>query len=243
MNKHLVKVSLALLSAVFILGCQDMGTGVVASDGQGPQFGGVKHPGPHNKDDDGSGGGGLIYDRPGGLNDSDGYTCDGGAAIIADDPSFGQVTWGNIRRTDNHIHGTFQLSGLSIPEGRYQIVGSQDALCGVDFRLRNGHSTWVDLDGNGGGATVGLTFGSQAQIPVGHAPGKHKLWLTIRGPGIEDPNAGQPESGLKPGDLFQKADGTLLDGPEGDENTMLLPLQVVLRSTAVEVVIKKHKGH
>ena len=38
MKKHLVKLSLALLSAVFILGCQDLGTGVVASDGPGPQF-------------------------------------------------------------------------------------------------------------------------------------------------------------------------------------------------------------
>ena len=38
MKSNLAKVSVALLSAVFILGCQDLGTGVVASDGAGPQF-------------------------------------------------------------------------------------------------------------------------------------------------------------------------------------------------------------
>ena len=38
MKLNLTKVSLALLGAVFVLGCQDVGTGVVASDGPGPQF-------------------------------------------------------------------------------------------------------------------------------------------------------------------------------------------------------------
>ncbi len=38
MKSNLTKLSLALLSAVFVLGCQDVGTGVVASDGPGPQF-------------------------------------------------------------------------------------------------------------------------------------------------------------------------------------------------------------
>ena len=38
MKAHLTKVSLAILSAAFVLGCQDVGTGVVASDGPGPQF-------------------------------------------------------------------------------------------------------------------------------------------------------------------------------------------------------------
>ena len=36
MKSSLAKVSLALLSAVFVLGCQDMGTGPVGPDG--PQF-------------------------------------------------------------------------------------------------------------------------------------------------------------------------------------------------------------
>ncbi len=37
MKKHLAKLSLALLSAVFVLGCQDQGSGVVGVD-LGPQF-------------------------------------------------------------------------------------------------------------------------------------------------------------------------------------------------------------
>ena len=36
MKAHLTKVSLALLSAVFIFGCQDLGSGPVGPDG--PQF-------------------------------------------------------------------------------------------------------------------------------------------------------------------------------------------------------------
>ncbi len=38
MNAHLTKVSLGLLSAVFILGCQDLGSGPVGPDGLAPQF-------------------------------------------------------------------------------------------------------------------------------------------------------------------------------------------------------------
>ncbi len=38
MKPNLTKLSLALLSAVFILGCQDLGTGAVEADGLEPQF-------------------------------------------------------------------------------------------------------------------------------------------------------------------------------------------------------------
>ncbi len=38
MKSDLTKLSLALLSAVFILGCQDLGTGAVEADGLEPQF-------------------------------------------------------------------------------------------------------------------------------------------------------------------------------------------------------------
>ena len=38
MKSHLTKISLAVLSTVFLLGCQDLGTGVVESDGLGPAF-------------------------------------------------------------------------------------------------------------------------------------------------------------------------------------------------------------
>ena len=39
MRVRLTRVSLALLSATFLLGCQDLGTGVEAPDGLVPQFG------------------------------------------------------------------------------------------------------------------------------------------------------------------------------------------------------------
>lgn len=38
MKTHLAKVSLALLSAALVLGCQDQGSGTVGPDGLGPQF-------------------------------------------------------------------------------------------------------------------------------------------------------------------------------------------------------------
>ena len=61
MKSDLTKVSLALLSAVFILGCQDLGTGAVGPDGLEPQFakGGIKGP------PDGGGGGGGGKENPG----------------------------------------------------------------------------------------------------------------------------------------------------------------------------------
>ena len=53
MKSNLTKLSVALLSAVFILGCQDMGSGPVGPDGLVPQFakGGKK----------GGGGGAATY--------------------------------------------------------------------------------------------------------------------------------------------------------------------------------------
>ncbi len=53
MKAHLTKVSLALLSTVFLLGCQDMGSGPVGPEGLGPEF--THKNGEHGKpgkDDD-----------------------------------------------------------------------------------------------------------------------------------------------------------------------------------------------
>ncbi len=56
MKAHLTKVSLALLSTVFLLGCQDLGSGPVGPEGLGPEF---THKGdPHGKP--GGGGGDPI---------------------------------------------------------------------------------------------------------------------------------------------------------------------------------------
>ena len=56
MKSHLAKVSLALLSAAFVLGCQEQGSGPVGPEGLGPEF---THKGPdkvHGGPKDGGGG-------------------------------------------------------------------------------------------------------------------------------------------------------------------------------------------
>ena len=54
MKTDLTKISLALLSAVFVLGCQDLGPGPVGPDGLVPQF---HHSDGHKKGGGGGGGG------------------------------------------------------------------------------------------------------------------------------------------------------------------------------------------
>ncbi len=56
MKAHLAKLSLALLSTVFLLGCQEQGPGPVGPDG--PQFHGTACEKHHKKDDGCEGGGG-----------------------------------------------------------------------------------------------------------------------------------------------------------------------------------------
>ncbi len=263
MKAHLTKVSLALLSTVFLLGCQEQGSAPVGPDG--PQF---DKPGTLNKTECDEVGGvfdekkhchageepapvdGAFYVSPGGKGE--GYTCAGGAKKTGG-RIFGQVTWKNIRRQDNHIHGDITLSGLSdaingapgfVAGGTYQIVGNQDALCGgdpsiVDFHLRHGHHTFRKIDATGAReATIGLTFGSEDQLSEGHEPGTHQLWLTIRGPGVLwNPKDDPPPHRV--GDVYHDDFGNLLDALNGKP---LVPA-MVLRSTAVVVVIKKHSGH
>ena len=62
MKSHLAKVSLALLSVVFVLGCQDQASGPVGLDGLGPQFAKKCPSPPCAKDDDGGGGGPTVAD-------------------------------------------------------------------------------------------------------------------------------------------------------------------------------------
>ena len=253
MKAHLAKVSLAVLSTVLLLGCQDMGSGPVGLEGLGPEFAAPPCKGPNKNDPNCPGTTDtdkvrLLYLSPGVENT--GYTCDGGAKFSPEDPTFGQVTWGNIRRQDNHIHGDITLSIKDAPgfvaDRTYQIVGNQDALCGsnpslVDFHLRHGHTTFRFIDNSGAReATIGLTFGSEKNppIPAGHEPGTHQLWLTIRGPGVLWKEEDNPH---RVGDVYHDEDGNLLRSLGGE----IIPDSelMVLRSTAVVVVIKKHSGH
>ncbi len=55
MKAHLAKVSLALLSTVFLLGCQEQGSGPVGPEGLGPEF---THKEGHTKGGGGGGSGG-----------------------------------------------------------------------------------------------------------------------------------------------------------------------------------------
>ena len=178
MKAHLAKVSLALLSAAFLLGCQDQASSPVGLDGLGPQFGG-----PHAVH--GSGGDGVtvsLFNSPG--VEGIGFTCAGGAKITT--TMVGQVTWEKVRRKDSHIHAIVELRGVT--SGDYLIFGNQDKLCErtppiVDFALRPNHATSVTVDGTGDAdVRIALTFGSEDRIPAGHAPGSHQLWLTITGP-------------------------------------------------------------
>ena len=95
MKSNYVKVSLALLSAVFILGCQDLAP--VGPDGLVPQFGKVKNcdpPDPHPScegDDSGSGG-----DNPG--SPFYAYTFTNGPLTMDLEPAGARPTVGNSQQ-------------------------------------------------------------------------------------------------------------------------------------------------
>ncbi len=61
MKAHLTKVSLALLSMVFLFGCQEQGSGPVGLEGLGPEF--THKNGEHGKGGGGGGGGKGPRDR------------------------------------------------------------------------------------------------------------------------------------------------------------------------------------
>ena len=215
----------ALFGVALLLGCQDVGTGVVASDGPGPQFNKPfridkatceAQPGFIFDETTGhchAGEAGDPVVDPGTLFENEPFTCGGG--VIPAGSSKGTVNF-NQPRGDSHMHANVQLRGA--PEGDYDIFGNQELVCiidfsnNVDFDLRPGHHTTVTVGANGKGkARIGLDFGGvptplpKINDPLSHAPGAHQLWVT-------------------------------LVGTSGDA------LDVVLRSTAIEVVIPEHGG-
>ncbi len=84
MKAHLARVSLALLSTVFLLGCQEQGSGPVGPDG--PQFHGTACE-KHHKKDEGCGGGG----GGGGKDIPVGVTVDGGMNTGTEPPQLMQL--------------------------------------------------------------------------------------------------------------------------------------------------------
>ena len=171
--------AIALAAAASLTGCADNPAGPDAQAGA-----------------DGGGGGdhaGLVYL-------STGYTCGGGADDTSVGP-FGTVNFYDLRG-DSHVHARVQLAG--VPEGLYEIRGNSEEVCGadvVDFDLRPLHDTSITVGANGNGnAIIGLTFVTETPGPAPdrlafspvdllamHAPGPHKLWLTIIGPGPTGP--------------------------------------------------------
>ncbi len=83
MKAHLTKVSLALLSTVFLFGCQEQGSGPVGPDG--PQFHGTACEKHHKKDAGCEGGGGGGKDIPVGV------TVDGGMNTGTEPPQLMQL--------------------------------------------------------------------------------------------------------------------------------------------------------
>ena len=63
MKSHLTKLSLALLSAAFLLGCQEQGSEPVGPESQGIQLDKKSgNPPVHHHDDDGGGAEGILVD-------------------------------------------------------------------------------------------------------------------------------------------------------------------------------------
>ena len=178
-----------LLGVAFLLGCQEQASSPVGLEDLGPQFGGPQHPGPHGGGGGGGGGGGdddpgSLFNSPGTLGT--GFTCAGGAEITGGD-TFGKVKWSQLR-DDTHVHANVLLR--DVEPGLYLFFGNQKEVCDVgtvDFDLRSpGHAISVMVGNNRKAkARIGLTFGTNDRnvgVPAAHAPGPHKLWLTITGP-------------------------------------------------------------
>ena len=192
MKAHLAKVSLALLSAAFLLGCQEQGSEPVGPEG--PQF-----DKPNNETcsegfalEDGHCYGAEVnqklievdlFEDVTGRN----FTCEFGATNTGD--SFGKVGWQTDRihvgeaalPASDHIHFQLQLTG--VPAGDYTIFGNQAGDLNCD--QTNGEAVdigTVKVKKNGKVVTPGIL---QFEFPRHDAGGLNPthVWLTISGPG------------------------------------------------------------
>ncbi len=107
MKAHLTKVSLALLSTVFLLGCQDMGSEPVGPEGLGPEFT-HKNGAEHGKGGGGGGGNSEAFelDLAGGMTTT-GFDVGGTSSIFAlqsnDFPEVIELDFGDYKITDCEI--------------------------------------------------------------------------------------------------------------------------------------------
>ena len=160
-----------LLGAVFLLGCQDRGSGPVGPEGLGIQADktGVKHNHGGGGGDGKKGGGGKAL-----LFDSD-ATCADGATNTGGE-SFGHVSWGKVfvgeaANGDDHVHFKLQLKDV-VPDV-YTIFGNQ-----TENGCAGGFIRTFTVKRNGQGSASG-----QFNFPV-HDPGSTaKVWVTVSGLG------------------------------------------------------------
>ena len=129
MKSNLTKVSLALLSAVFVLGCQDVGMGVVASDGAGPQFDKRGDPGALC-----GGAGGPVRDEKGHCH-GDEETTEGPVYTVKVTSVTNDIFSVGTNITDGEVDGLYEASGFG-PQTmgfRLNISSILDGVtCGVD---------------------------------------------------------------------------------------------------------------
>ena len=118
MKSNLTKVSFALLSAVFILGCQDVGTGVVAADELAPQFAKEKKGKPDN-----TGGGGGVK---GTVSLDDGMMTTTGPLALP-----GKIDANTVTLNANNFGGTIEVD-FDAGQDCDVIVG-ENGNNGVDF--------------------------------------------------------------------------------------------------------------
>ena len=105
MKAHLTKISLALLSAAFLLGCQEQGSEPVGPEGLGPEF---HHGKGSHADGGGDGGGG---DNPGSLFYEYTFT---GDITTAPSPADARSTVGNDEGGEIRLH---QRAGNDFTDG------------------------------------------------------------------------------------------------------------------------------
>ncbi len=134
MKAHLAKVSLALLSAAFLLGCQEQGSGPVGLEGLGPEFG---HKDSHNPGGGGGGDGGGGTGRA--VAD---VTITGG--MVTDDPESQPV---NLSENDNTLKINASAFDIAEIELRISLTTTLAAEIGACTMNREGTGKEASLFG------------------------------------------------------------------------------------------------
>ncbi len=169
--------SVALVTAAFLLGCQDSGPVGPDTEIGGPNFENQRNPKPHGGDT----GGGNLFDSPS-------FTCAGGA-VTNTGATFGNVSWagkvfvGAAANGDDHVHYKVHLRNVTV--GTYTIFASQAEDPNCDGTAAGGIPTGaidigtVTVNNKGQGRVRG-----QFNFPRHDAGGlTTNVWVTVVVPG------------------------------------------------------------